>query len=272
MSHCFINCDHSIDKVDYNYINNCVNEIIDGCNLIKNNPFFLRAANVEKVDAFAAFKIAYNWREVTKSFLFNTIKGLGNLAEKVQQEKSPSIRLLSVLQTGFSIISDDLNNTHAILKVGAPIGPDGIHYKWWENSILSPIVQLIGFNELNLSSGTTKLLNEMDKLSTKYLGVSVQLRIVETIARDICRSFFLIYSNVEHQGVKIFKTKQELSWITSHITAEEIHQNQVCDSLTGMLSIVTTHDEMNEILLLIQEYSNAWKAIFEDFASYLPAI
>lgn len=257
------------DVEDYSKINDIITSIINDTTLGKNNNnFFLQAAKNKKIDVNTAFDIAYNWREITKTFLFTAIKGLGCLAEKIGQEENPNPKLLSVLQTSFSIISDDLNNSHTIFKKSAPLGPKGAHYKWWEDSILNPLAQLVRSKKSNLSNGTIMLKKKMYELSRSYLGAAVQLRVVEAIALDICIAFFNLFSNVEYQGRQFF-TSSDLAWITSHMKAEQIHHEQVCNIFSGMSGIATTQDEKKELLLLVQEYSNSWKVTLEDFSIYL---
>jgi hypothetical protein len=202
--------------------------------------------------------------------LFTAIKGLGCLAEKIGKEATPSPKQLLVLQTCFGIISDDLSNTHTSFKKGAPLGPRGIHYKWWEDTILNPLRQEIGNIHIdNLSSGTSFLILQMQQLSTNYLGVAVQLRVVEAIALDICKAFLALFSNTQHQGRCFFNKQRDLIWITSHIEAEKLHHKQVCDEFSGVAGVASTLSEQNKLLDMIRQYADAWKTALDGLDNYI---
>lgn len=255
---------------NYNELENIIQLLISDAQLNQNNNlFFIHAASKNKFSINAAYKIAYNWQEITKTFLFSTIKGLGSLAEEISKNSIVRPELLSVLQTGFSIISDDLSNNHFIFNEKAPSGPNGAHYKWWEETIVKPLSLFVNEKVINLSPGTNALIKKMQCLSMNYLGVAVQLRVVEAIALDICKAFLAIFSNIEYQNKKVFDDKKDLTWITSHIKAEEIHHAQVCDDVNGMAAIATSLDEQKELLALTREYTRAWIAVLEDFATII---
>ena len=255
---------------DDNSTDEIITSLIRDARLNKdNNNFFARAAGQKNFDIDAVFNIAYNWREITKTFLFSTIKGLGCLAEKLRQDADPNPQLLSVLQTSFSIISDDIGNTHPIFNAYAPSGPTGIHYKWWEETILNPLNHHTKIKTPSLSPGTIILIQKMEEMTNNYLGVAVQLRVVEVIALDICIAFLAIFSQVIHQGERVFNDKNDMRWITTHIQAESIHHERVCNKISGMTKIAITPTEQQIILKLIQEYANAWAIALTDFAKFL---
>lgn len=253
--------DESVDKK--------ISSIICDHRLNKNNhDFYVKSANFQKNNFNAAFNIAYNWREITKAFLFTTISGLGRLAEKIGIETHPSQPLLSAIQTSFQIISDDLGNNNVLFQ-GAPRGPRSIHYKWWEDTILTPLSKYIGNEHASLTEGTLCLIAKMKEINTNYLGVAVQLRIVEAIAEDICLAFLAIFSKVEFQGKKIFASAKDLTWIHSHIKAETIHHEQVSNEYAGVMKIAESLEEKNTILSLTHEYAKAWSEALNHLADFL---
>lgn len=232
-----------------------------------NNDFFIQADLQEKISLDAAFNVAYNWAEITKNFLFTSIKGLGVMAEKMRHEGTPDDQALYVLQTAFGVISDDLNNVYPTFSKVAPKGPKGIHYRWWEESILVPLKKIVK-KIPPLSAGAKLLIAEMNKLSANPFGVAVQLRVVETLALDITVAFLSVFSKVEHQGKKIFDDTSKL-WITAHIEAETIHNQQVSNEIYGMAKIAFTRSEQDQMLSLVQNYASAWRFALKDFAKFL---
>ena len=60
-----------------------------------------------------------------------------------------------------------------------------------------------------------------------------------------------------------------MRWITTHIQAESIHHERVCNKISGMTKIAITPTEQQIILKLIQEYANAWAIALTDFAKFL---
>lgn len=252
-------------KQVHNELEQEINLILEK-NFFNNNSFFYLAKEKNKIKLSSAYKIAYNWREITKTFLFTSIRGLGFLAEKIGQEKYPIYQLLSVLQTSFQIISDDLGNNNKLFE--STHGTKSIHYIWWEETILKPLSLYTAKKNILLSNETSILIQKMNKTSSNYLGVCVQLRVVETIALQICLTFFHIFSRVEHHGIKIFQEKN-LTWITSHIKAETIHRQKVCNNISGMSKIVLTFQEKEQIIKLIYEYCTAWSNAINSFSNYL---
>lgn len=261
--------DYDVSTMDIDHIDKHILSILYHAGLSKdNNVFFIRAHNIQKINVTTAFNIAYNWREITKTFLFTTISGLGCLAKKVGREVNPNQRLLSVMQTGFQIISDDLGNNRTLFP-DSPHGHQSIHYKWWEDTILTPLSVYIDIQKMNLTHATAFLIKKMQKITKNYLGVAVQLRVVEAIAQDICLAFLAIFSKVEYQGKKIFNSEKDLAWIYSHIEAETIHHRQVCDEESGMGRVVLTLEDKRNMLALAHEYACAWSNALNNLAEFL---
>lgn len=242
--------------------------IIDAGLSRNNNTFFLQADIQTDVSINAAFLIAHNWRHITKNFLFSSIKGLGFMAEHFCQQHQPNEQALVVLQTAFSVIADDLNNAFATFRKVAPKGPKGMHYRWWEETILNPLSSFSN-KQPSLSKGTLLLTDKMHQLSFDPLGVAVQLRIVEAIALDICIAFLAIFSRVEKDGIPIFEDENSKVWITTHIQAETFHKQQVTNEISGMTRIARTQADQEKMLLLAEEYSKAWSQALNDFSDYL---
>lgn len=259
-------CD--ISALDTNQIEENISSIIKEAGLNKSNKFFLRAQKIQKIDINSAFNIAYNWREITKTFLFTTISGLGYLSDKVGNEQHPNSQLLGVMQTSLRIISDDLGNNNTNFR-GSPCGTNAIHYRWWEDSILTPLKGYLDIKAVILAPGTIILTNKMRELSNNYLGVAVQLRVVEAIAKNICLAFLPIFSKVEYEGKKIFKPKKDLTWILAHIKAETFHHKQVCDKNSGMTQVAVTLEHKKDILMLIHEYACIWANALDNLADFL---
>lgn len=251
-------------------IESAITGIINNSKLnMHNNVFFQKALYLKEVDIISVYKIAYNWREITKTFLFTTISGLGCLAERIGKENQPNPKLISILQTGFSIISDDLSNIHPAFHLDAPKGANGVHYKWWEDTILKPVAKYITNKEIALSVGTEALLDKMNLFAKSFFGPAVQLRVVEAIALNICNAFFAIFKKVQYKGVGIFQSETDLAWIGSHMKVEEIHCEQVSNTTFGMTGIATTIEEIDELLTLTEDYADAWAAVLNDFSDFI---
>jgi hypothetical protein len=236
------------------------------------NSFFKEAKKIKRIDTYSAMIIAANWREITKTFMFTTLIGIGHFAEKIGSSSSPHENLLKVLQTSIAVISDDLNNVFHIFKEQAPTGPEGIHYIWWENTILNPLRKACNTTSTNtgLTLPLTKKLTEgMTQLSKNPLGFAVQLRIVEAIALDIVLAFRPLFFAVEVKGKKLFTDRRDLNWIYSHITAEVVHHQQVKDLGSGMMIVAQTPADQNEILKIAKWYIGLWSGVFDEFVRIL---
>jgi hypothetical protein len=233
------------------------------------NAFFNYASQVREISLDNAIQIAFNWRSMTRQFLYTTIRGLHPLVDMVLGVNGEANDdFLKVLKTSFYVISDDLNSMHPIFKPVAPKGVGTIHYKWWEYSILNKLTALSNFTP-TLHEGVQQLLNRMHEVSNSRFGTPVQLRIVEAIALDISLAFFSIFSKVKYDNKLIFKD-EDLSWITSHIEAETIHNKQVCDETSGMAKIVSSTQDEEAMLDLIQIYAKSWAKALDTLAIFLP--
>jgi hypothetical protein len=237
------------------------------------NRFFKAAKAVKTVDGRAAVSIAHDWREITKTFMFTTIAGIGGMARQAELDPAPSEHFLDVIQTAFRVIGDDLNNALPVFKAVAPAGAAGIHYVWWERSILRPVADRLGLGPSDalppLPVNVRALQDNMHRLSSSPLGTAVQLRVVEAIALDICIAFKRVFSRVAIDGTRVFTTADQLAWMNSHIQAEVAHNEEVSDHDTGMTSLADTAAKQKEMLRLTAEYVRNWNAALEDFATGL---
>lgn len=240
------------------------------------HPFFVQAERDSKqakpITIQVAFEIARHWEEMTKFFMFTTFRSLAKLSETLEEQDSPDMDVLTALQTGVKVISDDLTNHHKDFKEVAPLGPKGIHYIWWNNDIVQPLatkLKLSSWKDMPLRSQVHALINGMRELANEPFGFAIQLRIVEEVALYIAIAFRDIYSNVFDKGEKIFTTRKQLSWITSHIKAEVSHHSQVSDTETGMIFVANTPAQQKIFLEKIQWYIQLWHSALHDFYEML---
>jgi len=248
-----------------------VEKEIDGARLRRaDNPFFGVARQTESVTPQAALAIAHRWRAMTKAFMFTTLSGLGVMARDFQRQEAPPHDLLAAFQTVYQVIGDDLDNAAPAFREVAPSGPAGIHYVWWEQSVLEPVAAHV--DEAGRQSATalppavTDLMEHMDRLATAPLGAAVQLRVVEAIALDIAVGFRRMYSKVEVPGTRLFAGRDDLAWVDSHIKAETVHAAQVSDEDTGMTRLVADRERAEEFLAEVREYAGNWSRALETFA------
>jgi hypothetical protein len=237
------------------------------------NSFFKLAKQMAPIKLQSALSIAFNWREITKQFMFTTLTSLGTLAEKIGALNSPPQNIIRALQTGVAVIADDLNNVFAEFQAKAPNGPAGVHYQWWEDTILNPLIKQAAEKNYPcpslISPNTQNLLLGMLHLAKNPLGTAVQLRVVEAIALDIVLAFRPLFAAVEVDGKKLFPHRDDLVWINSHIKAEVVHHRQVTDTENGMMCIASTPEEQQEILMLSKEYVDLWGDVFDEFEYFL---
>jgi len=237
------------------------------------NVFFLRSKSKAPVDVATALFIAQHWREITKGFMFSTITGLGAMANVARGQTQPSTGLLKALQTGFRVISDDLNNVVPDFRDFAPAGVGGIHYIWWHDSVLKPLLNA-SLQEGNVASAprclsVEELLAHMGEISGSPMGSAAQLRIVEAIALDVALSFRRIFARVAANGKPVFAGKRDLAWVDTHIRAEVAHNRQVCDDDSGMTSIADTVERELEFLQSTERSAQLWQSVLYDFAAVL---
>lgn len=262
------------DPLAYEVLDNEISAMIDAAALTqKKNSFFQAARATESCSLESALHIAYNWRAFTKQFVFTTITGLGTLADEVRLLNSPPDSVLHVLQTGFAIVSDDLMNASPILSEVAPKGPAGIHYRWWQDTILTPLENLAAEKNLNtkltLTKQTNQLLDKMAQLAKTNIGAVVQLRVVEAIAYDIVLAFRIMYANLQVDGAAVFPHRDDLAWMNSHVKAEVIHHRQATDDDSSLVRVANTSAEQEHLLATVQEYIDCWVDFLNSFAQFL---
>lgn len=253
-----------------------VEEEIDAARLRRaDNSFFGHARNLESVSPQAAYRIAVWWRTMTKSFMFTTLAGLGEMARVFSARRAPEREMLAAFQTVYRVIGDDLDNAAPEFRAVAPAGSAGIHYLWWQDTIVAPLGARLGgeaaegTEPVETPEAIGALLADMDRLGASPLGAAVQLRVVETIALDIAVAFRRMYGKVWADGEKVFSAPGQFAWIDSHIKAETVHAAQVSDDETGMTHIVTDEAQAEEFLTLTREYAARWSQALECFGNCL---
>ncbi|MEV6997433.1 DUF6202 family protein [Streptomyces sp. NPDC093982] len=251
-----------------------VEAAIDAARLRRaDNPFFGAARHAPTVSHEGALAVAHRWRAMTKGFMFTTLAGLGVLASRLNAEHAPSGVLLGAFQTVYQVIGDDLANAAPEFSAVAPKGPAGIHYVWWEDTVLAPVEALVTDEAreraAELPPAVTELLDNMDRLAAEPLGAGVQLRVVETIALDIAVAFRRMYGKVEADGSAVFREDGALDWVDSHIRAETVHAAQVSADETGMTSLVGSAAEADRFVRLSVEYAENWSRALASFADCL---
>lgn len=238
------------------------------------NRFFQQAKTVKSIGVLPALRIAYGWREMTKAFMFTSIAGLGVMASDADIQATPNKNLLKVIQTVFQVIGDDLSNVMPVFRDVAPSGPDGMHYAWWESTIVNPLKATLSESVIDMSDmlgiGAQQLIANMRVLAQDPLGAAVQLRVVEAIALDITVAFKRVFSKVEVDGNRIFTKPEQFLWMDSHIHAEVEHHKAVSDDDSGTAAIADTPEKQRKMLLLTQQYAQNWNIALNEFADYLP--
>jgi hypothetical protein len=237
------------------------------------NRFFRAAKARATVDGYPALCVAHYWRELTKTFMFTTIAGLGGMAREAALHAAPPRHFLAVVQTVHRVIGDDLNNVMPVFQAAAPQGVGGIHYVWWDDTVLRPVADRLGLGPDDplppLPANVRALQENMHRLSTSALGTAVMLRVVEGIALDMCVAFKRVFSRVVIDGSRVFPAAHQLAWMNSHIQAEVAHSQQVSDHDSGMTGIADTTAKQLEMLRLTDEHTRLWNAALEDFAAAL---
>jgi hypothetical protein len=237
------------------------------------NRFFSDVRIAEHIAPFSALRVGRQWQAMTKSFMFTTISSLGLMARAFNQQTTPDRGVLGAFQTAYLVIGDDLANLAPEFAAVSPKGVAGVHYLWWEESILGPLVASVGEAERveadQLPEGVRRLLANMERLAQSPLGAAVQLRVVEAIALDIAVAFRRMYAKVRIDGVSPYNTESALAWIDSHIKAETAHAKSVSDDETGMTVAAATAGERAELLVLCEEYAKSWAGALDEFADAL---
>lgn len=260
---------------------NGVNERVEKC-LRENkltrdsNRFFNAARKLVEIDGDGAYQIAIGWREITKTFMFTTISGLGVMAHEASLISYPPDSLLQVLQTGFGVIGDDLRNNMEVFQKSAPDGTRGIHYVWWENSIILRLARClhrdIGESLNKLPIGSDRLIENMKHLAKHRMGAAVQLRVVEAIALDITVAFKRIYTRTKVNDTRVFDQREQMGWMDAHIEAEVLHHQAVADHDLGMTGIVRNSQDEEDMMLLMHDYCVNWNHALNGFAACMPVV
>ena len=239
------------------------------------NRFFVQAKSVKSIEPLPALRIAHGWREMTKAFMFTSIAGLGVMAADADTQTEPNRNLLKAIQTIFQVIGDDLSNLMPVFREVAPEGPDGMHYAWWESSIVNPLKSAVGAPENDttnmLGAGAKQLIANMRALIHEPLGAAVQLRVVEAIALDITVAFKRVFSKAVVDGNRLFTRPDQFVWMDSHIHAEVEHHKAVSDDDTGTTAIADTEEKQRHMLQLTRQYAESWNIALNEFADHLPA-
>ena len=239
------------------------------------NRFFVQAKTVRSIEARAALRIAHSWREMTKAFMFTSIAGLGVMASEADAQTQPNRNLLKAIQTIFQVIGDDLSNLMPVFQKVAPQGTEGMHYAWWESTIVNPLKSAIGAPANDtagmLGPGAQQLITNMRALTHEPLGAAVQLRVVEAIALDITVAFKRVLSKAVADGQRVFTRPEQFQWMDSHIHAEVEHHKAVSDADTGTTAIADTEEKRRHMLSLTRSYAEDWNLALNEFADCLPS-
>lgn len=253
-----------------------VSEAIAAAGLCRpDNRFFEHARSAEQVEPLAALRIARQWQSMTRAFMFTTVAGLGSLAVRFGTGAEPDREVLGAFQTAYKVIGDDMANFAPDFAAVSPRGVDGVHYLWWADSIVAPLVNALGPADAepaaDASDGVAALIANMARLAEEPLGAAVQLRVVEAIALDIAVAFRRIFARVEVAGAALYREAGALDWIDAHIRAETSHAKSVSDDETGMTAMAATPEEREEFLRLALEYAANWARALGDFDTDLSA-
>jgi hypothetical protein len=233
------------------------------------NGFFKRSKFAGAVAPAQALAIARDWREIAKAFMLNTIRGIGVIAESAAREPNPSHAVLGTLQTMFRVIGDDLNNALPVFRDVAPKGVAGIHYVWWEDAIVKPVLAHCSEEEarsaLAASPGVSRLIDGMGALCQSPLGAVVHLRVVEAIALEIAIAFKRVFARAEAGGRRLFPRPADLDWMNTHIRAEVTHHAEVSGDETAVTALAQTLAAQEEMLALAARYAQMWGEALADF-------
>ena len=253
-----------------------VTEILKEAGLCRpDNAFFELADSVKQVDLEPALEIGFGWQRITRTFMFTTLQSLGVLAKQfTDNEEEPPRSVLGAYQTAHQVIGDDLANAANEFAVAAPKGADGIHYVWWADTIVRPLLER-GNGSADAAAkaaapGIEALVANMRRLGESPLGAAVELRVVEAIALDIALAFREVYSRVKVGDEWLYSTPHALDWIDSHIKAETSHASSVSDDEVGMTWMVMPEDQ-DQFLELAREYAASWTVGLAEFAASLRA-
>jgi hypothetical protein len=253
-----------------------VTEILKEARLVRpDNAFFELADNKQQVELRPALEIALGWQRITRTFMFTTLQSLGVLAKQfTDSEVDPPRTVLGAFQTAHQVIGDDLANAADEFAVVAPKGPNGIHYVWWNDSIVAPLLERAnGSGDAAAKAeapGIDALIANMRRLGDSPLGAAVELRVVEAIALDIALAFRKVYGFVKVGDEWVYRAPHALDWIDSHIKAETSHASSVSDDEVGMTMMVMPEDE-DEFIELAREYAASWARGLDEFAASLRA-
>jgi hypothetical protein len=253
-----------------------VTQVIAAAGLCRpDNRFFADAQAAEAVVPLEALRIALWWQAMTRAFMFTTIAGIGTMASRLATGQEPDREVLGALQTAYKVIGDDMANFAADFSAVCPNGAAGVHYVWWEDTIVAPLVQELGQEAVQAAGkpgdGVAALIANMQRLAAVPLGAGVQLRVVEAIALDIAVAFRRVYGKVTLGGTRPYREPGALDWVDSHIRAETSHAKSVSNDETGMTAMAATQEERDEFLRLAVEYSANWARALNDFDEALKA-
>lgn len=253
-----------------------ISQIIANAGLCRSdNRFFQNARSVVQVAPLAALRIGLQWQSMTRAFMFTTVASLGVLAGQFSTGAEPGREVLGAFQTAYRVIGDDVANFAPEFCAVSPNGANGVHYVWWADSIVAPLLHsidpIVAVDADKPEEGVAALIANMERLAGARLGAAVQLRVVEAIALDIAVAFRRIFAKVDVAGGTLYHGAGALDWIDSHIKAETSHARSVSDDETGMTAMAATPAEQDEFLRLAVEYTANWARALDDFGTALSA-
>jgi hypothetical protein len=237
------------------------------------NPFFGAARGIGSVSPEAALAVGYRFRAMSKGFMLSTVAGLGVLARRFMAEEAPAHDLLGAFQAVYRAIGDDLDNVAPVFRAVAPGGPAGIHYVWWEKTVIAPLAAHVDPDRrrvlARLPVEVTDLLANMDRLAGAPLGAAVQLRVVQAIALDVAVGLRRMLPKVAVPRGAPFGSSDKLAWVDSHIRASTGHATQVGADDTAVTTLVTSRAAAEEFVVQIGEYAGNWSLSLASFADCL---
>ena len=224
------------------------------------NSFLIKAKHTPNLSREVALKLAFNWREITKQFMFTVMTSLGEVVDKISPLNFPREYTKSSLEPDAANLSNDLN-------------PDGLCSIWWEKNILDPLRVATNYKNLDaqitVSPKTRHLVQEMNKLALHPLGFAVQFYVVESLAGDIILALLALFTKIEVNGQKMFKSSEVFSWVTAHLQDETLPYQRKTPKDKEILSIFSTIEDQKDLFQLTQAYIKSWSNVLDEFYGFL---
>jgi hypothetical protein len=229
------------------------------------SPFFIRAQQTPTISLNVALKMATHWQVITKQYIYTLLISLGKLADTVCQLDLPSEYTINALQTGITVLSDDLD---FVLEEDAPSEPDGMSPLWWEANIVRPFLRASNRKaEVTVTPKVQRLLQCMNELGETPLGFAVLLRGAESMGMDMVLFLLALFLKVEVKGQKIFKSSEVLNWIGAHLEDKSFETRKTVYKESDTINIGRVTDQ--DLSHLAEEYINCWKEALDELYGFL---